>query len=658
MPYELKDRSEQFFGRKHDLAALKDRVGQPGVTPLIGRPQMGKSWLLQQLAYELSAGDQPNYMVGFAESYGQSSDLLLRAIEDLYQRMLSNASYLKQAKLAWKQQKKNWLEAVTSITSTIASTTGPISGKFISELLKGLVAANQELKTGGIYLQKLTYEQARDLIQAIAIVDDRPIVLFLDQWEQSANIKLEVDTLNAVLRHAEDWPSYHIFLGIRSSIKIPDYLYDTVQCYTECEPYHIPELDLQEEDLSRLDSLLRNKIHIDSEVSKEVLVSLIKGYPGVIYRWLSFFRNKNATSREGLEREARIAHENRFPEILGTIKDLSDDSLGLVIRLAYLPLCASSSGWRDLKDIILFGAKPGDLDRLKVKNILESVSPPTFGHDLRWEAFRKNLESHFMTLCSCELINVILKASEQISKCKKLSDVKNLLYSIYNFYAIKNTFFEDCAILSLIISAHALVGDLSYNVDEVSTLLKARESLSQETGQGSVGLLAMGLFNTHLAAQQEGDLSRRDALLKELRALATAWPDDAAVRENLAMGLFNTLNAAQQEGDLSRRDALLKELRALATAWPDDAAVRENLAMGLFNTLHAAQQEGDLSRRDALLEELRALATAWPDDAAVREALKRALEEIKGRGGGRALSAVVRWVRDAFIAGYRRLRQP
>ena len=45
-----------------------------------------------------------------------------------------------------------------------------------------------------------------------------------------------------------------------------------------------------------------------------------------------------------------------------------------------------------------------------------------------------------------------------------------------------------------------------------------------------------------------------------------------------ARGLFNTLVYAKAEDDLARRDALLDELRALARAHPDDAAVRQPLA--------------------------------------------------------------------------------
>ncbi len=78
---------------------------------------------------------------------------------------------------------------------------------------------------------------------------------------------------------------------------------------------------------------------------------------------------------------------------------------------------------------------------------------------------------------------------------------------------------------------------------------------------------------------------------------------------------------------MDRRDALLEELRQLAAAYPNDAAVRERLARGLLNTSNDAKQEEALERRDALLEELRQLAAAYPDDAVVRECLDDALLE-------------------------------
>jgi hypothetical protein len=58
----------------------------------------------------------------------------------------------------------------------------------------------------------------------------------------------------------------------------------------------------------------------------------------------------------------------------------------------------------------------------------------------------------------------------------------------------------------------------------------------------------------------------------------------------------------------------LEELRGLAGAHPEDAAVREQLAMGLARTMLDAVDEGQPERRAKLREALRALANANPDD--------------------------------------------
>ena len=97
-----------------------------------------------------------------------------------------------------------------------------------------------------------------------------------------------------------------------------------------------------------------------------------------------------------------------------------------------------------------------------------------------------------------------------------------------------------------------------------------------EIAEPSVGLLlATALRNAVIDAKTEGHLARRDALLDELRALARAYPDDAAGRERLAKGLHNMQVNTKVEDDLARPDALLDELRALARTRPNDAAVRE-----------------------------------------------------------------------------------
>ena len=42
----LPDRRGRLFGRAEDLAHLLARASRKGLTALVARPQMGKSWLL------------------------------------------------------------------------------------------------------------------------------------------------------------------------------------------------------------------------------------------------------------------------------------------------------------------------------------------------------------------------------------------------------------------------------------------------------------------------------------------------------------------------------------------------------------------------------------------------------------------------------------
>ena len=89
MKPEFIDRSEVLFGRGPDLAYLIERAERPGVTAVVGRAQMGKSWLLTELARRLTQERSPSllgrqqFLVGLTESMGETSDLFLRAVVDL-----------------------------------------------------------------------------------------------------------------------------------------------------------------------------------------------------------------------------------------------------------------------------------------------------------------------------------------------------------------------------------------------------------------------------------------------------------------------------------------------------------------------------------------------------------------------------------------------
>ena len=109
-PKPFPDRRERLFGRERDLEALSARVRFKGLTAVAARPQMGKSWLLTELARRLSQDHERRHLVGFPVA-GETSDLLLRTVIDLYARWFSDAGYGQQARMVWEQQKPNLLRA-------------------------------------------------------------------------------------------------------------------------------------------------------------------------------------------------------------------------------------------------------------------------------------------------------------------------------------------------------------------------------------------------------------------------------------------------------------------------------------------------------------------------------------------------------------------
>jgi hypothetical protein len=101
-PFE--DRRDRLFGRADAIDHLLGRVRFKGLTAVVARPQMGKSWLLTEVSRRLGDDLDPPQLVGFARSYGETPDLLLRAVVDLYERWLSSADYVDKAKMVWGQQ--------------------------------------------------------------------------------------------------------------------------------------------------------------------------------------------------------------------------------------------------------------------------------------------------------------------------------------------------------------------------------------------------------------------------------------------------------------------------------------------------------------------------------------------------------------------------
>ena len=626
MGREFPDRSSILFGRAPDLAYLMGRAGNKGITAVVGRAQMGKSWLLTELSRQLS--DPPSrYLVGATESLGETSDLLLRAVVDLYTRWLSDSTYWEQARVTWQQQKKDLVsnvgKAVGTIFEKLSKLAIPIEGvgSLVKDTFEGLASANRDLLTGGVQLPRLQIEQGRDLLTLVSQITGRSMVLVLDQWEKSPAIALESNILDALARHLDEWPRCHIVLGLRPDEKPLAQVQSLRDGFPGAvEIYDLPPMHLDESASRDLIQHIQERVPATVNVADQELLDMIAGYPGTVARWTSSYDAQRIDSTAELKKVANDANAYRFGEFDVLLPTVSDQERCLAMRLALLPSAGSEEGWKALRDVVLQGLQAKSLDALKRKKLLDASAPPSYGHAKRSEAALQ---------CFTDAYREELREESESLIFRLGSRVRALSSETMPFASALGTLLPAASDLELPNLSQAICrAALSLfgirNVDPAALLTAARAAREDGTHAAVAPLLAIGLFNTLFDAKQEGALERCDALLEELRQLARAYPQDAAVRESLARGLNNTLVHAKQEEALERRDAL-EELRQLARAYPDDAAVRESVATGLYNTLNDAQQEEALERRDALLEELRQLARSYPQDAAVREQLANGL---------------------------------
>jgi len=172
--FEFKSQRYQLFGRGAVLDQLRRRAEGTGLTAIVGPPQVGKTSLLLELAYQLARDTDPPYLVGFLKYSEQPSDPFLRVVNDLYQRWLHDAGAWDQLKMVWEQQRDKLLPAFAKFTGKLSEKAaklvpglGELWGTAIKEALDGLVAVSDDLRAG-ILLPPLEFTQVRELISSSA----------------------------------------------------------------------------------------------------------------------------------------------------------------------------------------------------------------------------------------------------------------------------------------------------------------------------------------------------------------------------------------------------------------------------------------------------------------------------------------------------------
>lgn len=328
------------FGREPDIAYCVARAGIRGLTAIVARPQMGKTWLLQELAYRLS--NDMDYIVGATEAIGQTSDLFLRATIDLYQRWLSDSSYLEQAKMFIQQNRGRLLSGTAKMLADVVEELGDGVGKAVGKILgKGittLIESNRKLETSGIELPALSFEQAHDLISLVTRISSKRTALILDAWDRVSSIITEAEILNAFLKDLDNWPPCHVFVALRPE----DEALQTIQQITRsiqgpAEVYLLKEMHLGDlDERNRLTSFLKAEVPAAANVDDETLLKLVDGNPGVVYRWAraAGYHRSNMKSLADLESVARDAHDYRFDEVKRILPQLQGDFRTLAIRIS------------------------------------------------------------------------------------------------------------------------------------------------------------------------------------------------------------------------------------------------------------------------------------------------------------------------------------
>ncbi len=386
------DHCSRLYGRKKDMDYLLGRISSKGITALAGRPKMGKTWLLEELARQHSGS---GYLVGYNECRGEH-DQVLRTLSNLYSSWLAEAKNSDQAKIILEQNRGQWVGKVGKAIASLLSMALPENvGATVRDVFQELATIDANLKNGALNLTTLPYDQALELLTLLSrLTSGKSMILIFDAWEKSSSIKSDKNILEGYLNHIMDWPQCHIFLGIRypefgkpdsddngwSSAKELEKLSAMAHCYV------LGPMDLSDSDeRKQMIHNIKEIVPAASVVSENKLLEMIDGFPGVLDRWFSPSHKLKMQDWHDLECVANNALELRYPEFHYLFSSLTIEQRKLAIRAAVLPRL-NSELWGFLREIILDGIAPDAIHELNILNVFEGRDYPFYGHDTRHTA--------------------------------------------------------------------------------------------------------------------------------------------------------------------------------------------------------------------------------------------------------------------------------
>jgi hypothetical protein len=595
---------------------------------------MGKSWLMNELARTLSVDAEPEYLVGFAEPFGQNPDLFLQATVDLYQRWLGNANYAKQAQLLWKKKKQDFVTntgiVFGNILANISKLGGPIAEPIaciVNDAFKAMASANQLLQTGDVTIPLIGYEQALELATLVSELSDKPIVIFLDQWEESPALEASATLLKGFLRHIEDWPQCHIFIALRKEGRAYEIVDDlenslpgTMEVY-DLMPMHLST----DSEQSRLITYINDIVPITRNVAKDELLALIDGYPGVIYHWKQPYQAKNMQTCDDLRAIAADAMMYRFREFEYLLPGLTKEQRICTIRLAIIPLPLNHEAWKFVSDIVLYNLPVDELDEIKRNGILEAIDPPTFGHSKRRDAVESWIAENWKTGLKRECDFVISEISTFIRpKPSELGIVFGDDLSKEMFAAIVLTSLLEKALTwslpnkaqALCASASSMFSDAANRPNDPQMYFGIASLIKSKTAP----LISMGIYNAINEALKSNDTTISDRLIDELSDIAQTYSSDSMVTQRFARSLMNALYYGSQR-DIDGYLTILNRLSEFAKTNSNDQIIVSRYGYGVLNTLNRLIEQGATEEMErGLLDDLRQLIVDHPENDNLRDA--------------------------------------
>jgi hypothetical protein len=399
---DLKDRRYKLFGREPDVKHLSGCALESGVTAILARPKMGKTWTLNEVARRL---DSEGHLVGYYQAGGAENNIILYVLLDAYTRWLTtSSSFRQQAEVIFKQNKGSYSSGLTNVFAPLFENLNlpGVSGigKLISEAFSSLGKLNEDLKDGGLRVPKLDHNRVKELALLLFEITQKPLVLILDAWEKSnTSFSSEYNLLDRFLDNTAEWPPCHFYLGIRKpevdeTNQLANAIYRCMQDWSKRDrftSYELPLMHLDGTEQERLITYINHTIPGSRNIESNLLLDMIDGYPSVLERWENQATRPSKFDDQGQYQElADEANDYRYRELPVLIRELGTEQRKFAIRVALFPRL-NNELWSLFQDTILSECDAALIDELTQQFLFEKEAFPFYGHDTRHSATNKLL---------------------------------------------------------------------------------------------------------------------------------------------------------------------------------------------------------------------------------------------------------------------------